>query len=144
MREEELEEKKMFEQIFKNVDDILWKEAGCSSELDYVEQTSWILFLKYIDDLEKEKQISAELAGKTYVSIISPEFQWGIWAVPKDKDGKLDHHKALTGDDLTDFVNQKLFPYFKKFKNISLIQNYFLGLAFKHKIKFKFLSTKLV
>ncbi|KAF5421772.1 MAG: type I restriction enzyme M protein [Candidatus Methanocomedens sp.] len=106
----------MFEQIFKNVDDVLWKDAGCGSELDYVEQTSWILFLKYIDDLEKENQTSAELTGKTYESIISPEFQWGVWAVPKGKDGKLDHHKALMGDDLTDFVNQKLFPYFKKFK----------------------------
>jgi len=106
----------MFEQIFKNVDDILWKDAGCGSELDYVEQTSWILFLKYIDDLEKENQTSAELTGKTYNSIISPEFQWGVWAVPKGKDGKLDYHKALIGDDLTDFVNQKLFPYFKKFK----------------------------
>ena len=106
----------MFEQIFKNVDDILHKDAGCGSELDYVEQTSWILFLKYIDDLEKEKQTSAELAGRTYVSIISPEFQWSVWAVPKGKDGKLDHHKALTGDDLNDFVNQKLFPYLKKFK----------------------------
>ena len=106
----------MFEQIFKNIDDVLWKDAGCSSELDYVEQTSWVLFLKYIDDLEKEKYTSAQLAGKTYDSIISPEFQWSIWAVPKNKDGKLDYHKALTGDDLTDFVNQKLFPYFKKFK----------------------------
>jgi len=106
----------MFEQIFKRVDDILWKDAGCGSELDYVEQTTWILFLKYIDDLEKEKQTSAELAGRTYVSIISPEFQWSVWAVPKGKDGKLDHHKALTGDDLNDFVNQKLFPYLKKFK----------------------------
>nr|QNO41207.1 hypothetical protein JNOLDJLP_00032 [Methanosarcinales archaeon ANME-2c ERB4]QNO41611.1 hypothetical protein OAEIHDOC_00032 [Methanosarcinales archaeon ANME-2c ERB4] len=106
----------MFEQIFKNVDDVLWKDAGCGSELDYVEQTSWILFLKYIDDLEKENQTSAELTGKTYECIISPEFQWGVWAVPKGKDGKLDHHKALMGDDLTDFVNQKLFPYFKKFK----------------------------
>lgn len=106
----------MFEQIFKNVDDVLWKDAGCSSELDYVEQTSWILFLKYIDDLEKEKDTSAQLAGKTYTRIISPEFQWNTWAIPKGKDGKLDHHKALTGDDLTDFVNQKLFPYLKKFK----------------------------
>jgi type I restriction enzyme M protein len=106
----------MFEQIFKNVDDVLWKDAGCSSELDYVEQTSWVLFLKYINELEKEKETSAQLAGKTYESIISPEFQWSIWAVPKGKDGKLDHHKALTGDDLTDFVNQKLFAYFKKFK----------------------------
>jgi len=106
----------MFEQIFKNLDDVLWKDAGYSSELDYVEQTSWILFLKYIDDLEKEKQTSAELAGKTYTRIISPEFQWGVWAAPKGKDSKLDHHKALTRDDLTDFVNQKLFPYLKKFK----------------------------
>jgi type I restriction enzyme M protein len=106
----------MFEQIFKNVDDVLWKDAGCGSELDYVEQTSWILFLKYIDDLEKEKETSAQLAGKNYVRIIVPEFQWNVWAVPKDKDGKLDHHKALTGDDLIDFVNHQLFPYLKKFK----------------------------
>lgn len=42
----------MFEQTFKNIDDILHKDAGCGSELDYVEQTSWILFLKYLDDLE--------------------------------------------------------------------------------------------
>jgi len=75
----------MFEQIFKNVDDVLWKDAGCSSELDYIEQTSWILFLKYIDDLEKEKHTSAQLTGKTYVSIISLEFQWGVWASQKAK-----------------------------------------------------------
>ena len=42
----------MFENTFKNIDDILHKDAGCSSELDYVEQTSWVLFLKYLDDLE--------------------------------------------------------------------------------------------
>jgi type I restriction enzyme M protein len=106
----------MFEQIFKNVDDVLWKDAGCGSELDYVEQTSWVLFLKYVDDLEKEKETSAKLAGKTYTRIIAPEFMWTVWAVPKDADDKLDHHKALTGDDLIDFVNQKLFPYLKKFK----------------------------
>lgn len=106
----------MFEQIFKNVDDVLWKDAGCGTELDYVEQTSWVLFLKYIDDLEKEKETSAQLAGKTYDRIITPEFRWNEWAVPKTDDGKIDHHKALTGDDLTEFVNQKLFPYLKKFK----------------------------
>jgi len=50
----------MFEQVFKNIDDVLWKEAGCSSELDYTEQTSWMLFLKYIDDLKQEKAIAAE------------------------------------------------------------------------------------
>jgi type I restriction enzyme M protein len=106
----------MFEQTFKNIDDILHKDAGCGSELDYVEQTSWVLFLKYLDDLEKDKATAAELSGKTYTNIISKEFQWTVWATPKDKDGKLDHHKALTGDDLKDFVDFKLFPYLKKFK----------------------------
>jgi type I restriction enzyme M protein len=106
----------MFEQTFKNIDDILHKDAGCGSELDYVEQTSWILFLKYLDDLEKDRATAAELTGKSYSPIIDKEYQWSIWATPKGKDGKLDHHKAMTGDDLLDFVNGKLFPYLKKFK----------------------------
>ncbi len=106
----------MFEQVFKNIDDILHKDAGCSSELDYVEQTSWILFLKYLDDLEKDRKTQAELAGKSYDEIIQKQFRWSVWAAPKDKDGKIDHHKALTGDDLRDFVDQKLFPYLKKFR----------------------------
>jgi len=106
----------MFEQTFKNIDNILWKDAGCGSELDYIEQTSWILFLKYLDDLEKEKNASAELSGKTYKPLIADEFKWNVWAAPKNGDGKLDHHKALTGDDLKEFVDHKLFPYLKKFK----------------------------
>jgi type I restriction enzyme M protein len=106
----------MFEQTFKNIDDILHKDAGCSSELDYVEQTSWILFLKYLDDLEKDKKTAAELSGKSYNPIISPEYRWEKWAAPKNGNGKIDHQAALTGDDLTDFVNGKLFPYLKKFK----------------------------
>lgn len=106
----------MFEQVFKNVDDILWKDAGCSSELDYVEQTSWVLFLKYLDDLEKDRKAKAELSGKKYQEIITGQFKWDAWAAPKTKDGKLDHHKAMNGDDLRDFVDLKLFPYLKKFK----------------------------
>jgi type I restriction enzyme M protein len=106
----------MFEQTFKNIDDILHKDAGCGSELDYVEQTSWVLFLKYLDDLEKDRATAAELTGNTYTPIIQKKYRWSIWAMPKGKDGKLDHYKALTGDDLTDFVNNELFPYLKKFK----------------------------
>ena len=60
----------MFEQTFKNIDDVLWKEAGCSSELDYTEQSSWMLFLKYLDDLEQERSMRAELKGKDYAFII--------------------------------------------------------------------------
>ncbi len=106
----------MFEQTFKNIDDILHKDAGCSSELDYVEQTSWVLFLKYLDDLEKDREAAAELTGKIYSPIIKEEFRWEKWAAPKTESGKLDYHKALTGDDLRDFVDGKLFPYLKKFK----------------------------
>jgi type I restriction enzyme M protein len=106
----------VFEQTFKNIDDVLWKDAGCGSELDYIEQTSWILFLKYLDDLEKERQMKALLAGKTYTDILSQEYRWETWATPKNEKGELDHHKAMTGDDLKDFVNIKLFPYLKKFK----------------------------
>jgi len=106
----------MFEQAFKNVDDILHNDPGCSSELDYVEQTSWVLFLKYLDDLEKDRRTKAELAGKKYEDVISKQFKWDVWAAPKKKDGKIDYDKALTGEILKDFVDLKLFPFLKKFK----------------------------
>jgi type I restriction enzyme M protein len=106
----------MFEQTFKNIDDVLWKEAGCTTELDYTEQTSWILFLKYLDDLEKERDQRAQLEGKPYSQIIEGQYRWTKWAAPKKASGGLDHDTALTGDDLIGFVNQKLFPYLQGFK----------------------------
>ena len=106
----------MFEQAFKNIDDVLWKEAGCSSELDYTEQASWLLFLKYLDDLEQDKSSEAALEGRKYTHILDAPYRWDSWAAPKDKDGRLDHNKASTGDDLRDFVNGKLFPYLHGFK----------------------------
>ncbi|MFZ2188214.1 MAG: N-6 DNA methylase [Candidatus Moraniibacteriota bacterium] len=106
----------MFEQAFKNIDNILRTDSGSATELDYVEQTSWILFLKYLDDLEETKKTENALAGKKYQYILAPEFRWNTWACPKDADGKLDYEKAQDGDDLKDFVDHKLFPYLKKFK----------------------------
>ncbi len=106
----------MFEQTFKNIDDVLWKEAGCTTELDYTEQTSWILFLKYLDDLEQGRAMEAELVGKPYGFIIDPAHTWSKWAAPKKPDGSFDHDNALTGPDLIDYVNQQLFPYLKGFK----------------------------
>jgi len=106
----------MFEQAFKNIDDVLWKEAGCTTELDYTEQTSWLLFLKYLDGLEEDKADEAKLEGKRYSYILEKAYRWETWAAPKGKEGKLDHNAAMTGDDLRDFVNQKLFPYLHGFK----------------------------
>jgi type I restriction enzyme M protein len=106
----------MFEQAFKNIDDVLWKEAGCTTELDYTEQTSWLLFLKYLDRLEEDKAAEATMEGRQYTYILEEPYRWESWAAPKDAKGNIDHNKALTGDDLRDFVDRKLFPYLHGFK----------------------------
>ncbi len=106
----------MFEQAFKNIDDVLWKEAGCTTELDYTEQASWLLFLKYLDSLEQDKAMEAGLEGKQYSYILDTPYRWESWAAPKDAAGKLDHNRALTGDDLREFVDKQLFPYLHGFK----------------------------
>jgi type I restriction enzyme M protein len=106
----------MFEQTFKNIDDILFKDAGSDSELDYIGQTSWVMFLRYLDELEQDKADEAELKGEEYKFILDEEYRWQKWAMPKDAEGKLDHHKAMTGVDLVQFVDRELFPYLAKFK----------------------------
>ena len=106
----------MFEQTFRNIDDVLWKEAGCATELDYTEQTSWMLFLKYLDDLEYERSQEVELVGKRYSFIVEPRFRWSAWAAPRTDDGEFDHDSALTGADLIEFVNGELFPYLRGFR----------------------------
>jgi hypothetical protein len=64
----------MFEQTFRNIDDVLRKEASCASELDYTEQSSWLLFLKYLDALEASRAMEAELEGKpvTFCNRLQP------------------------------------------------------------------------
>ena len=79
----------MFEQTFKNIDDLLYKDAGADSELDYIGQTSWILFLRYLDELELDKKDEAELKGQSYTFILDEEYRWGNWAMPKASDGCL-------------------------------------------------------
>ena len=106
----------MFEETFKNIDDILYKDAGADSELDYIGQTSWVLFLRYLDELDNEKADEAALEGKDYEYILDEKYRWSNWAMPKDANGELDHHIAMTGPDLIDFVNSKLFPYLAGFK----------------------------
>ena len=105
-----------YENTFKAIDQILWKESGCSSELDYLEQKSWLLFLKYLDDLESEREDEAELEGKQYKRIITDFYRWSQWAAPKTADGKIDVINAMTGNDLVEFVDNKLFPFLKSLK----------------------------
>jgi len=98
--------------------DRLWKDDGISGAMHYTEQISWILFLKFLNDLEISKNENAELDGEDYTFIIDEKYQWKNWAVPK-KDGKIDIINAQSGEDLLDFVNKELFPYLKSFKSIN-------------------------
>ena len=112
----------MFAQNFKNIDNELRKDGGCSTEMDYIEQTSWLLFLKYLEDLESNKEMEAELNGKTYTRILDKKYTWSSWAYPQRADGSLDLHSVMTGDDLLQFVNRTdnanpgLFQYLANFK----------------------------
>jgi type I restriction enzyme M protein len=86
--------------------------------MHYTEQISWILFLKFLNDLEEVKNEDAELDGETYNYVMDEKYRWGAWAVLK-KGGKKDLLNSLSGEDLLEFVNKELFPYLKSFKNIT-------------------------
>ena len=111
-----------FEQTFKNIDDLLYKDSGADSELDYIGQTSWVMFLRYLDELEQDKADEAELRGENYSFILDEAYRWPNWAMPKKlkkrsvSEVELDYHKAMTGPDLVQFVDYKLFPYLAEFK----------------------------
>lgn len=86
--------------LVKTIQDIMRKDAGVAGDGQRVEQLIWMLFLKLIDDQDK----FLELKDLKYISPIPREYQWRTWA--EDKEG-------LTGDELIDFINQRLFPTLK-------------------------------
>lgn len=102
---------------FKRIDNILFEDAGTNGANDYMAQMSWILFLKYLDDLEDIRKQEAVFSGKVYEPLFKDEFQWDNWAAQKHADGSPDLNARITGEDLIDFVNKQLFPYLKEFKN---------------------------
>lgn len=106
------------ENKINRITDILRRDDGISGAMHYTEQISWILFLKFLNDLEESKNEDAELDGKDYNYILDDKFKWSNWAVPK-VNGKIDLINAKSGADLLDFVNKELFPYLKGFKNIT-------------------------
>lgn len=108
-----------YAQAFNSIDKAMRNDEGLASELDYAEQTAWLLFLKYLDDMEHEWADEAVLKGKTYAPILAKPYRWQDWAAPKTADGKLDPN-ARTGTDLIEFVNGKLVPHLKAFKDSSV------------------------
>ena len=65
-----------FEQTFKNIDDPLYKDSGSNSELDDIGQTFWVMFLRYLEELEQDKADEAELHGENYSFILDKEYRW--------------------------------------------------------------------
>ncbi|BEI24568.1 class I SAM-dependent DNA methyltransferase [Vibrio fluvialis] len=101
------------QQKIDRITDILRRDDGISGAMHYTEQTSWVLFLKFLDDYESEKEVEAVLSGKDYQPVLDEEHRWSNWACPKNAEGKLDINQVRTGDDLTKYVNDELFPYLK-------------------------------
>ncbi|MBN8684409.1 MAG: N-6 DNA methylase [Chitinophagales bacterium] len=106
----------MHQQI-NRITDILRRDDGISGAMHYTEQISWILFLKFLSDYERNKAFDAELDGKTYKWLLELPYRWEQWACPKTADNKPDLKNALTGSDLIGFVNDRLFPYLKSFRD---------------------------
>ena len=97
------------------ITDILRRDDGISGAMQYTEQISWILFLKYLNDYEETQNQAAFLNWEKYNYIIKPEFRRSNRACPK-KDSKIDFAVAKSWDDLKDFVSKELFPYLKWFR----------------------------
>ncbi|UXN06771.1 class I SAM-dependent DNA methyltransferase [Bartonella sp. HY761] len=106
----------IYDNAFNQIEKKLRTEEGVSGELDYIEQTSWIMFLKYLNDFEIERADRAALDGKDYKPLLPDEFEWTSWAAPKNEKDEIDYDKALTGDVLIEFVNNKLFPALGKLR----------------------------
>lgn len=133
------------QQKIDRITDILRRDDGISGAMHYTEQTSWVLFLKFLDDYESEKEDEAVLSGKEYQPVLDYEHRWSNWACPKADNGKPDINKARTGDDLTNYVNNELFPYLKGFANAAATGAAADPKSFSYKIGaiFQYLDNKI-
>lgn len=133
------------QQKIDRITDILRRDDGISGAMHYTEQTSWVLFLKFLDDYESEKEDEAVLSGKEYQPVLDYEHRWSNWACPKADNGKPDINKARTGDDLTNYVNNELFPYLKGFANAAAAGAAADPKSFSYKIGaiFQYLDNKI-
>ena len=83
--------------LIKSARDIMRKDKGLNGDLDRLPLLTWVMFLKFLDDMEQIREQEAKLSGKKYKPDIEPPYRWRDWALPED---------GFTGDDLIRFVNQ--------------------------------------
>lgn len=83
--------------LIKSARDILRKDKGLNGDVDRLPLLTWVMFLKFLDDLEIVHEEEAVLDGKPYQPIIEAPYRWRDWAARED---------GITGDELLDFINQ--------------------------------------
>jgi len=84
--------------LVKSARDIMRKDKGLNGDLDRLPMLTWIMFLKFLDDLELQRDTEAELAGKKFERAIDPPYRWRDWAAKPE---------GITGDELISFVNNE-------------------------------------
>ena len=82
--------------LLKSARDIMRKDKGLNGDLDRLPMLTWIMFLKFLDDLEIQREAEAKLAGNKFKPAIEPPYRWRDWAAKPD---------GITGDDLIRFIN---------------------------------------
>src|SRR5260221_2435609 len=83
--------------LLKSARDIMRKDKGLNGDLDRLPMLTWIMFLKFLDDLELQREQDAKLAGKKFRPAIEPPYRWRDWAA---------NPQGVTGDELLSFINQ--------------------------------------
>ncbi|MEJ2705374.1 MAG: class I SAM-dependent DNA methyltransferase [Sedimentisphaerales bacterium] len=83
--------------IIKSARDIMRKDKGLNGDLDRLPMLTWIMFLKFLDDMERIREQEAKVAGKRFRQAIEPPYRWRDWASKED---------GITGDELIAFINQ--------------------------------------
>ncbi len=93
--------------LLKSARDIMRKDKGLSTDIDRLPMLTWIMFLKFLDDLEIQRQEEAKLIGQRFRAAIDPPYRWRDWASKPD---------GPTGSELLRFINQDelLWPDAKK------------------------------
>src|SRR5665647_898658 len=82
--------------LIKSARDIMRKDKGLSTDIERLPMLTWVMFLKFLDDMERLEEERAELGGEAYGPAIEPPYRWRDWAAPSD---------GITGDELTTFIS---------------------------------------
>src|SRR5437867_7512569 len=84
--------------VVKSARDIMRKDKGISTDIDRLPMLTWIMFLKFLDDMEQSAEVESEMAGRRYIPAIESPYRWRDWAAKDD---------GITGPELLAFINQE-------------------------------------